>query len=128
MLSSLLRPRKSRRTRAIFPPSSPYGEPSSQANRGEDTARRESPEIRHAAADWTETENDNEDSEDDYEGQEGEEDHDEGNEETNDDDEQHNRNEDDEDGDDATPLLPIFSAAHLGTFFTFRYISNDISC
>ena len=59
--------------------------------------------TRHASADFTETEQgdeDTEDEEDEYEDQgegSGEE-----------------LAEDDEDGEDDIPLLPIFSAAHLG--------------
>ena len=116
MLSSLLRPRKSRRlAKAIFPASpSPVGERQpEQEGRGSRNSRRKNAEFRHATADWTETEGDVDDSDDnqgrgqrgdEYEDSQGEEE-DEGNEENA-----------DEDGDENTPLLPLFSAAHLGLF------------
>ncbi|ESZ95890.1 hypothetical protein SBOR_3703 [Sclerotinia borealis F-4128] len=99
MLSSLLRPKKSRRrVQEIHSPfSSPYvDQPSPAAGRRERLPR-------HASADFTETEieedteeeiaveNDAEDEEEEGDGDELEE----------------------EDGDDDQPLLPIFSAAHL---------------
>lgn len=66
-------------------------------------------ETRHAAADWTETENDDEETEDEnlQNNERG-------------DDEQVGHEgegpeyEDHEDGRETSPLLPIFSAAHLG--------------
>ena len=94
MLSSLLRPKKKRRAQA-FNSSSPY------SHRSRD---RDQQPVRHAAADWTETENDDDDTEE-------EDDH--GEHEADDDNEQESA---DEDAADATPLLPIFSAAHLGMF------------
>ena len=83
MLSSLLRPKKARRRVEEHSPfSSPYAA------------------QRHATADFTEDdgEDENTEDEDDQEEEEGD-------------------DEDaieEEDGDEDTPLLPIFSAAHLG--------------
>jgi hypothetical protein len=117
MLSSLLRPRKSRRTRPIFLPSPPNA-----AQSGTSNSRREASGVRHAAADWTETENDDEDSEDDefhareeHDGHDGEGDN------------LHDDEGDDEDGDEATPLLPIFSAAHLGMEYSLNFVAA-LSC
>lgn len=79
MLSSLLRPKKNRQhveEASVF--STPYEQ------------------RRHATADFTEDDGEDEEFEEDDE-EEGEEDVDE------------------EDGEEDTPLLPIFSAAHLGT-------------
>jgi hypothetical protein len=88
MLSSLLRPKKTRRRVEEHSPfSSPYAE------------------RRHATADFTEDDGEDENTED-------EEDQDE--EEGDDDDDDEAIEE--EDGDEDTPLLPIFSAAHLGLF------------
>jgi hypothetical protein len=104
MLSSLLRPKKKvRRVPEQFTSPAPYGEQSTHAKHG-----RERAEARYAAADWTETDDNDEETE--------EEDHNEGRPEE----EQagHDRltpqDDEHEDGDEATPLLPIFSAAHLG--------------
>ena len=80
MLSSLLRPKKARRRVEHSPFSSPYAE------------------RRHATADFTEDDGEDENTEDE-EDQDEEEDDDE---------------IEEEDGDEDTPLLPIFSAAHLG--------------
>ena len=66
-------------------------------------------ETRHAAADWTETDNDDDETEDEnwhnnerggdeQAGHEG----------------QRQEYGDHEDGEETSPLLPIFSAAHLG--------------
>lgn len=89
---SLLRPRKARRkTRhaSSFNSSSPI-------------QRRRDSEVRHAQADWTETDNDDDfDPEMPAAGPDEE-------------DEDGEDQEEDEDGQSATPLLPIFSAAHLG--------------
>ncbi|KAL2070150.1 hypothetical protein VTL71DRAFT_13176 [Oculimacula yallundae] len=83
MLSSLLRPKKARRRVQEPPPfSSPY--------------------AGHAAADFTEDDDEDEHSDDDGDNDEGEEDMSEDDEDG-----------DGEDGDSHTPLLPIFSAAHL---------------
>jgi hypothetical protein len=98
MLSSLLRPKKSRLIGDRSPFSSPYtGEPTSPVA----TRRGFQNERQRASADFEETEaEDDEDEADDDE--EAIEDEDEG--------------EEDEDGvGESTPLLPIFSAAHLGT-------------
>lgn len=100
MLSSLLRPRKARRrTPPSFNSSSPYAQRSSAMLRRPETTE----DVRHAQADWTETEGEDDDSEEDNPG----EDHGEAQEEEDEEDEG-------EDGASATPLLPIFSAAHLG--------------
>lgn len=100
MLSSLLRPRKGRRRVEQHSPfSSRYGDQSSPiAERGKRF------DGRHATADFTETELDDEDTEDEdgdeeMEEQEGEEE---------------DGGDEDEDGHEDMPLLPIFSAAHLG--------------
>ena len=107
MLSSLLRPKKGRgRVEQHSPFSSQYNDQSSPI-----VERRKRLDARHASADFTETDLDDEnideeDEEEDAE-QEEEEDADEG--------------EDNEDGHEDTPLLPIFSAAHLGKLNpTFR--------
>lgn len=99
MLSSLLRPKKGlRRVEQHSPFSSRYDEQSSPI-----VERRKRLDARHATADFTETDPDDENTEEEEdeedEEQEGEEDGD---------------GEDDEDGHEDTPLLPIFSAAHLG--------------
>lgn len=117
MLSSLLRPRKARYNR-ILNRSSPFADETSPILGQKD-------KIRHAAADWTETE-DNEDyilgyeEDGDYEA-DGQIDTNEANNEVNDFDFGHQEPEnsdDDEDGHrdgrESPPLLPIFSAAHLG--------------
>lgn len=90
MLSSLLRPKKNRRQSeedTLFSP--PYAE------------------RRHATADFTETDGEDEmtDEEDGDHGEEG------------DDEEEEEEEIDEEDGEEDTPLLPIFSSAHLGIFF-----------
>ena len=102
MLSSLLRPGKGRRRVEQYSPfSSRYDDHSSPI-----AERRKRLDARHATADFTETEldDDNTEEEDDEEDGEQEAEEDEG-----DDDE-------DEDGHEDTPLLPIFSAAHLGRY------------
>lgn len=103
MLSSLLRPKKSRQRVAEHSPfSSPYPEPSLSSP----TVARRDRQVRHATADWTETEADDDElTEDERDEQDGGEDEDE---------EEEDEDDDDEDGDEDTPLLPIFSAAHLG--------------
>jgi hypothetical protein len=102
MLSSLLRPRKTRRALQQL---------SSSPNPDEATPmlRRDDQHIQHASADWTETE-DNEE----YTMEER------------DDDDEHSDNrgqghdgaldDEDEDGGEEAPLLPIFSAVHLGIY------------
>jgi hypothetical protein len=97
MLASLLRPKKHRRRVEEHSPfSSHYADQSSPI-----LARHQRLEARHATADFTETELEDENTEDeeDEEDEHGEEEEIE---------------EEDEDGDEDTPLLPIFSAAHLG--------------
>ena len=110
MLSSLLRPKKHRqRVEEHSPFSSVYPVDSSPI-----VARQER-QVRHATADWTETEAEDDNSEGDDDGEDIDEDgvdreagdEEEGEEEEEDQDE-------DEDGEEDTPLLPIFSAAHLG--------------
>lgn len=96
MLSSLLRPKKSRRRVEHSPFSSQYADPSSPI-----AARHQRLEARHATADFTETELDDEDTEE----EEDEEDVDQ---------QEEDEGDNNEDGDEDTPLLPIFSAAHLG--------------
>jgi hypothetical protein len=111
MLSSLLRPRKARqRVEEHSPFSSPYPGPDQSSPI---VARRER-QIRHATADWTETEADDDVTEDDED--EDHRNHGEEEPEEEDEDAQENDAEDGgEDGED-TPLLPIFSAAHLGQY------------
>lgn len=100
MLSSLLRPKKARRRpQEIHSPfSSLYVDrPSTAAARGERLPR-------HASADFTETEIE-EDTEEEIAQQNDGGDEDEGS----------NIDEvEEEDGDEDQPLLPLFSAAHLG--------------
>jgi hypothetical protein len=106
MLSYLLSPQKRRLQQDAFNSSSPYAPPDRAATR----------EVRYAAADWTETENDDDDTEEDGR-EEVEVEHDQIDEEDEDEDGQDDDAEaidDNEDGGSDTPLLPIFSAAHLG--------------
>ncbi|KAI6715024.1 hypothetical protein JHW43_002390, partial [Diplocarpon mali] len=93
MLSSLLRPKKARR-------------------RLDESPGYSSPYAGHAAADFTEDDDDDDDDEDE---EEDEDDEDEPTEEEADDGDGDPDEEDDEgeDGDSHSPLLPIFSAAHL---------------
>ena len=109
MMSSLLRSKPSKRNNARSPFSSPYGIPSSP-----DEPRHHRPEIRHAVAAFTETEDEEHGGEDDAE-DEAEDAEDNVNEEDPDDPE-------DEDARGRTSLLPIFSAAHLGMAFTMLII------
>jgi hypothetical protein len=100
MLSSLLRPKKARRRVEEHSPfSSPYAE------------------RRHATADFTEDDGEDENTEDEDDQEEDEGDDEEAIEE--------------EDGDEDTPLLPIFSAAHLGISsqpcIEYLLISNRLS-
>jgi hypothetical protein len=96
MLSSLLRPKKKvRRVSEQFTSPAPYGEQSTHAKHG-----RERAEARYAAADWTETDDNDEETEEEEQA---------GHDRLTRQDNEH------EDDDEATPLLPIFSAAHLGT-------------
>jgi hypothetical protein len=98
MLSSLLRPKKGRRRVEQHSPfSSQYADQSSPI-----VARHQRLEARHATADFTETEIEDEDTEDEEDVEQEDEEI---------------EVEDDEDGDEETPLLPIFSAAHLGKPF-----------
>jgi hypothetical protein len=105
MLSSLLRPKKRvRRVPEQFTSPAPDGEQSAPAKHG-----RERAEARFAAADWTETDDNDEETEEENSIRSGLEEEQ----------ARHDRlggeNGDHEDGDEGTPLLPIFSAAHLGT-------------
>ncbi|KAH8594454.1 hypothetical protein B0O99DRAFT_595389 [Bisporella sp. PMI_857] len=100
MLASLLRPKRGRRRIEHSPFSSQYNDQSSPL-----VARNRRIEARHATADFTETDIDDEITEDDEEAIEDDEE-----DEPDDDDD---GGGDDEDGDEDTPLLPIFSAAHL---------------
>lgn len=109
MLSSLLRPKKGRnRVEQHSPFSSQYNDQSSPI-----VERRKRLDARHASADFTETDlddenTDEEDEEEEVEQEEAEDADDDG--------------EDDEDGHEDIPLLPIFSAAHLGELnSTFVY-------
>lgn len=88
MLSSLLRPKKSRpRVDPNSPFPSLYASPRNTADYTEDDEEDE------------DTEDEEEDDQDDVREEQQEEEED---------------DEDNEDGDEDTPLLPIFSAAHLG--------------
>jgi len=110
MLSSLLRPKQGRRRVEHSPFSSQYNDRSSPI-----VARNQRLGARHNSADFTETDVDDDitESEDDgdpeAEGEEDEEDEEDGN------------GEEDEDGEGETPLLPIFSAAHLGSALSRGY-------
>ena len=106
MLSSLLRPKKSRRRVEHSPFSSHYAD---QTNPSADGYHR--PKARHATADFTETELDDEDTEE-AEQEDDDDDNDE------DEDQDQEEGDGDEDGDIDTPLLPIFSAAHLGEAYS----------
>jgi len=101
MLSLLLRPRKGRRRVEQHSPFSSQFDQSSPV-----AARNQRQEVRHATADFTETDVDDENTEDEEE--------DEGDEEDIGNDEDAMGSVDDEDGEEDSPLLPIFSAAHLG--------------
>tara|TARA_R110002060_G_scaffold62580_1_gene71956 strand:+ start:681 stop:1094 length:414 start_codon:yes stop_codon:yes gene_type:complete len=92
MLSSLLRPKKARR-------------------RVEESPLFSSPYAGHAAADFTEDDDEDEHTE--------EEDNDQGDEEEGE--EGMSEGEEGEDGDSHSPLLPIFSAAHLGWHFYYPH-------
>jgi hypothetical protein len=105
MLSSLLRPKRSRRVEHS-PFSSRFDEQSSPI-----VERRKRLNARYASADFTETDQDDEETEEDEDEEEEEEGDEDGDELDEDDDD-----DDDEDGDEDTPLLPIFSAAHLGMY------------
>lgn len=99
MLSSLLRPRKQRRR---FTEHSPFSSYVDHASPTPEQRRA----TRHALADFTESGEDDEstegeDMDDVDEDGEGEDDDDE-------------EGDGDEDGLDESPLLPLFSAAHLG--------------
>ncbi|CAG8974895.1 hypothetical protein HYALB_00006678 [Hymenoscyphus albidus] len=103
MLSSLLRPKKSRqRVTEHAPFSSSYPEPSLSSP----TVARRDRQVRHATADWTETEPED----DELTGDDG---HDHDGEDEDQDEDDDEDDDDDEDGEEDTPLLPIFSAAHL---------------
>ena len=109
MLSSLLRPKKPRqRVEQHSPFSSPYPEP----DRSSPSVARRERQIRHATADWTETEAEDEVTEDEGGGNA---DHVEDEVNGEDGDEEDGEEDEGEDGGEDTPLLPIFSAAHLGT-------------
>ena len=107
MLSSLLRPKRSRRRVEHSPFSSHYAD---QTNPSADRYHR--PKARHATADFTETELDDEDTEEAEQEEEDDDDNDE------DEDQEQEEGAGDEDGVEDTPLLPIFSAAHLGEAYS----------
>lgn len=119
MLASLLRPKNGRR-RTEREHHSPFS--SQYAGSSPIAERNQQQNIRHATADWTETEledNENSDGEDGGDAEEEDE------EEEDDEDEEDINSADDEDGDDNSPLLPIFSAAHLG-MLEFSYATRNI--
>ncbi len=99
MLSSLLRPKKARR-------------------RVEESPLFTSPYAGHAAADFTEDDEEDEHTEDDDDQDDG------GDEEG---EEEMTEGEDGEDGDSNSPLLPIFSAAHLGWHCPVAHNRIDIA-
>ncbi|KAF4634073.1 hypothetical protein G7Y89_g4042 [Cudoniella acicularis] len=110
MLSSLLRPRKARqRVQERSPFSSPFPGPDVSSP----TYARQERQVRHATADWTETEAEDENTEDE---DDDDDDDDDDNEEADEEGEEGDDGEGDEDGGSDTPLLPIFSAAHLGNY------------
>ncbi|KAI9649647.1 hypothetical protein NHQ30_002228 [Ciborinia camelliae] len=100
MLSSLLRPKKTRRR--VQEIHSPFS--SQYVDRSSPVAARRERLPRHASADFTETEIEEDTEEEIAVGNDGE-DEDEGSDE---------EELEEEDGDEDQPLLPIFSAAHLG--------------
>ncbi len=105
MLSSLLRSKKKvRRVPEHFASPVSYAEQSAPAKHG-----RERAEARYAAADWTETDDNDEETEEEESNAGGMEDEQAGH------DHLSGREDEHEDGDERTPLLPIFSAAYLGT-------------
>jgi cobalamin biosynthesis protein CobT len=102
MLSSLLRPKKGRRRVEQYSPfSSRYDDQSSPI-----VERRKRLDARHATADFTETDPDDENTEEEDDEEDGEQEGEGG--------EDDDHGEDGEDGQEHSPLLPIFSAAHLG--------------
>jgi hypothetical protein len=103
MLSSLLRPKKNRQRVEQHSPFSSLYDQSSPI-----LARQQRLEPRHATADFTETDVEDSNTEDE------EQDHGEQEEGEEEEDEHIDDGADDEDGEVETPLLPIFSAAHLG--------------
>ena len=116
MLSSLLRPKKKvRRVPEQFTSPAPYGEQSAPAKH-----RRERAEARYAVADWTETDDNDEETEEEDSNGGGLEEEQAGH------DYPGGENGDQEDGDEGSPLLPIFSAAHLGTvlYSTTSYLAK----
>jgi len=122
MLSSLLRPRKARYNHILQGSSSPFADADASTPM---LGQRD--KVRHAVVDWTETE-DNEDytldDDEDYEDYEDDDEPDEENDLDNPNvdhgeerDSDHDGN-DHEDGGEGLPLLPIFSATHLGMEYT----------
>ncbi|TVY27282.1 Calcium channel, partial [Lachnellula hyalina] len=115
MLSSLLRPKKHRQhVEEHSPFSSIYPVDSSPI-----VARQER-QVRHATADWTETEAEDDNSEGDDDGEDIDEDgvdREAGDEEEG---EEEEDQDEDEDGEEDTPLLPIFSAAHLDALPVYK--------
>lgn len=105
MLSSLLRPKKRRRDVAR----SPFSSPSGRGDTSPEGVRRSLlHERRHPAADY---------DDENYDGFDGDEHHDDDGEEEDEENEDDDEEDDDEDGAaEDTPLLPIFSAVHLGLF------------
>ena len=114
MLSSLLRPKRGRRRVEHSPFSSQINNQSSPI-----AARNQRLEVRHATADFTETDVDDEITETEDDGHD-EEDEDEEDEDGDVGDAQGDE-DDDEDGEEDSPLLPLFSAAHLGKNYSQRH-------
>jgi hypothetical protein len=106
MLSSLLRSKKGHRHVEHSPFSSRYGEQCSPT-----AARKKRLHVQHATADFSETELDDESTEE----EEDEADREGGDRDS----------DNDEDGQEDAPLLPIFSAAHLGDII---YVSHATIC
>lgn len=114
MLSSLLRPRRRRQRGQLKQQKQPWPSfDNSQA--GLDGSRRQ---VRHAVADWTETEDNEDDTEGEYNNDPTQEDVPE--------EEAIEDVEDDEDGDENTPLLPIFSAKYLGAYGVYQVVFRPL--
>jgi len=116
MLSSLLRPKRGRRRVEHSPFSSQFNDPSSPI-----AARNQRLGTRHATADFTETDVDDDITETEDDGNPEDE---EGEEDEEDEDEEDSQDEEDEDGEEESPLLPIFSAAHLGSFYSRSFYDH----
>jgi hypothetical protein len=113
MFSSLLRSKQGRRRVQSPPSSSPYVDQSSPL-----LARQQRFGLRHATADFTETDAEDSNTEDEGDQEAGEEEPEEGEGDA-------GRGADDEDGEEEPHLLPLFSAAHLGQEFYSLCLDNN---